>query len=167
MKRTSSLILPILLITLLMACNPESTLIETDSRHTEEASPGATEQASSPPPTSTHTPERTTTLFPSEELTLTATAELEAIIMDEEHCIDLAKKTLVEKLNLNLDLIEVISIQELEWPDTSLGCPEKGVFYISVLVPGFKVVLEANGQEYDVHIGDGRAVICVDSQPLD
>ena len=87
--------------------------------------------------------------------------------MDEEHCLELAKKTLTEKLNIDPDQISVDSTTELEWPDSSLGCPEKGMFYMPVLVPGFKVILEANGQEYDVHIGDGRAVICVDGQPME
>jgi hypothetical protein len=167
MKRTSFLIVFFLLITLLAACNPESTLVQTESLTTEESIMEATEQVSSPPPTSTHTPEITITPFPTEEPTFTATAEPEVFIMDEEHCLELAKKTLAEKLNIDPDLITVGSITELEWPDSSLGCPEKGMFYMPVLVPGFKVILEAYGQEYAMHVGDGRAVICVDDQPME
>jgi hypothetical protein len=70
-------------------------------------------------------------------------------------------------LNIDPGLIEVSSIQELEWPDSSLGCPEEGMFYMPVFVPGFKMILEANGQGYDVHIGDGRAVVCVDGHPME
>ncbi|OGO17717.1 MAG: hypothetical protein A2Z14_03260 [Chloroflexi bacterium RBG_16_48_8] len=167
MREISNLILFVLLITLLAACNPEATLVETDPQLTEEGIMEATEQESSPSPTSTKTPERPTIPIPSQVPTWVVTAEPEAFIMDEELSLKLAKKTLAEKLSIDQDLIAVVSIMEAEWPDTSLECPEKGLFYIQVLVPGFKVVLEVNGQEYDVHIGDGRTVICVDGQPID
>jgi hypothetical protein len=37
------------------------------------------------------------------------------------------------------------------WSDGSMGCPEPGMFYTQALVPGYRVVLEAAGTQYDYH----------------
>jgi hypothetical protein len=57
--------------------------------------------------------------------------------------------------------IKVISVEEVVWPDTSLGCPEPGKFYAQVLVPGYRVILEVGGRRVEVHTDlRGRFVIC-------
>lgn len=49
--------------------------------------------------------------------------------------------------------VEVTSIEAREFNDASLGCPEEGMFYAQVVTPGFKIVVSADGEEYDYRIG--------------
>ncbi len=53
-------------------------------------------------------------------------------------------------------------MEAVDWSDASLGCPEPGQVYAQVITPGYRVLLEAAGKEYEVHTDQiGRsAVIC-------
>ena len=65
-----------------------------------------------------------------------------------------ATRTLARDLNLDLALLEIISAEEVEWPNKSLGCPEEGRTYAPVIVPGYSVVLnvlDQSGQSYEIH----------------
>ena len=78
----------------------------------------------------------------------------------EERGVALATAELAEALELHEEEIELQSVAAIDWPDTSLGCPKKGMSYLQVLVPGHKVVLWAAGSSYAVHVGGGRAIVC-------
>ena len=39
----------------------------------------------------------------------------------------------------------------MTWSDSSLGCPEPGLVYTQALVPGYHVILEQAGTQYDYH----------------
>lgn len=58
--------------------------------------------------------------------------------------------------------------ESVNWPDTSLGCPEPGKDYAQVVVPGYELVFEdTKGTTYRVHTdtsGD-RWVVCRDGTP--
>jgi len=59
------------------------------------------------------------------------------------------------------EAITVCSVEAVEWSDVSLGCPEPGMLYAQVITPGYRIVLEANGQSYEYHAGrSGRGVRC-------
>jgi hypothetical protein len=45
----------------------------------------------------------------------------------------------------------LVSAESVEWPDTSLGNPQPGMFYAQVITPGFKIILEAGGAQYEYH----------------
>jgi len=47
--------------------------------------------------------------------------------------------------------ISVVSVEYTEWPDSSLGNPQPDMAYTQVITPGFKVLLEAGGQQYEYH----------------
>ena len=78
----------------------------------------------------------------------------------EERDVALATAKLAEALELQQEDVEVQSAEAIEWPDTSLGCPRKGMSYLQMLVPGHRVTLRAAGSSYAVHVGDGRAIVC-------
>jgi hypothetical protein len=44
---------------------------------------------------------------------------------------------------------DVIDIEEVTWPDGSLGCPQPGMSYIQVVLEGYQVILEHEGDLYD------------------
>jgi hypothetical protein len=74
--------------------------------------------------------------------------------------VQLAKDDLARRLDLLAEEITVVSIDAVNWPDTSLGCPEPGMMYAQVITPGFLVVLESADQTYDYHSGADRIVLC-------
>lgn len=57
--------------------------------------------------------------------------------------------------------ISVVRAESRTWNDGSLGCPKPGVMYTQALVPGYWVVLQAGGKEYDYRAAEtGHFVLC-------
>ena len=52
-----------------------------------------------------------------------------------------AREALAEELGVAPDAPSLIAFEPMDWPDTSLGCPEPGKFYAQVITPGFRLVL--------------------------
>jgi len=71
----------------------------------------------------------------------------------------LALEDLAQKLGLAPEAIRLVSVEAVEWSDTSLGCPQPGMMYAQVITPGFLVVLEANGKQYAYHTDADRFVV--------
>jgi hypothetical protein len=83
-----------------------------------------------------------------------------------QEVVRLAKEDLAQQLNLAPDDIQLISVEEVDWSDTSLGCPQPGMMYAQVITPGFRVILEAGGQRYEYHTDTGRfVVLCEKGKP--
>jgi len=61
--------------------------------------------------------------------------------------------------------LQVVSVTEATWRDSSLGCPERGQVYTPALVDGFRVTLEGGGTRYDVRTAGGRAIVCDSGAP--
>ena len=72
----------------------------------------------------------------------------------------LAVKTLSEHLASPAEGIDVVSIDPIEWPDSSLGCPRPDRSYLQVITPGHKAVLRQGGATYAVHMAGNRAFVC-------
>jgi hypothetical protein len=91
----------------------------------------------------------------------------EAIVMCErgiEQEARVAVEHLAEELGVSPKQIEVLSVEKDEWPDASLGCPEPGRSYAQVVTPGYTVMLEAQGETFEVHTDrEGRIVVLCDS----
>jgi hypothetical protein len=82
--------------------------------------------------------------------------------------LDLAVNNLADKLGVNPGNIQVLGIKTVEWPDASLGCPQKGVLYIQVITPGYNITLEAGGNTYNYHTDKvERIVLCQPAPPQD
>jgi hypothetical protein len=56
----------------------------------------------------------------------------------------------------------LISVEEVEWNDTGLGCPESGAMYAQVITPGFNVRLLIDGNEREYHTDMDSAVVRCD-----
>ena len=62
--------------------------------------------------------------------------------------------------------VEVITAESVTWSDGSLGCPEPGMSYTQALVPGYRVVVEIDGEQLSFHSGaSGEFMFCADPQP--
>ena len=55
-------------------------------------------------------------------------------------------------------MINVVSVEEVEFGDSSLGCPVDGQFYSQVITPGYKIVLEAGGETFDYRLDKAETV---------
>lgn len=75
---------------------------------------------------------------------------------------------LAQRLGVDISQVSIVTVEEIEWPDGSLGCPASGMVYLTVITPGYKISLEASGQSYSYHTNtQGGYVLCgKDGQPV-
>jgi hypothetical protein len=72
---------------------------------------------------------------------------------------------LAKKLNISSDQITVISTEPVTWPNGCLGIVLPGVMCTQSLVDGYKIILSANGKQYEYHTNlDGTSAISTDQQ---
>jgi len=71
-----------------------------------------------------------------------------------------ARQDLSQRLGIGIEEIEVQSVEAVEWPDASLGCPQPGMMYAQVITPGYRILLRAGGQTYEYHSDRQRAILC-------
>lgn len=50
------------------------------------------------------------------------------------------------------------SVESVDWNDASLGSPEPGMGYAQVITPGFKLILESEGEFHTYHTSLNRVV---------
>ena len=77
-----------------------------------------------------------------------------------------ALQSLSETLSVAVDQITLVSTEAVTWPDGCLGIVKVGVMCTQAQVPGFKIILESNGQEYEFHTDqDGSVVLLAEGAP--
>ncbi|MBK9927764.1 MAG: hypothetical protein IPP66_21030 [Anaerolineales bacterium] len=71
-----------------------------------------------------------------------------------------AVSALSETLSLPADQITLISTEAVTWPDGCLGVQRMGMMCSQALVEGFKIILEADGKQYEFHTNqNGSAAV--------
>lgn len=91
-----------------------------------------------------------------------------ATIPDEaKEMADLVQQDLAERLNVAQDQIEIVAVEKVDWPDTSLGCPKPGMAYAEVITPGFRFSLQGEGQTYTYHASTTNVVLCQEGEAVD
>ena len=78
---------------------------------------------------------------------------------------NLAIDALAAELEIARERIAVQSVTAVNWGDSSLGCPRPDMAYLSVVTPGHRVTLLAEGKLYSVHEANNRAFVCRQPQP--
>ena len=73
---------------------------------------------------------------------------------------ELVLQDLAEQQGVDAEEIQVVSVEAIEWPDASLGCPKPGMVYAQVVTPGYKVTVAVGEQEYTYHTGPEGFVRC-------
>jgi hypothetical protein len=96
----------------------------------------------------------------------------QALIPTEDPSTELtpAQEAAVERLSSELGLpaeqVGILSTDEVEWPDGCLGVQREGLMCTQAIVPGFKVVLQANGETYEIRTNkSGSQVVVVQNAP--
>ena len=73
---------------------------------------------------------------------------------------DVARQTLVQATDVEADSITIVSVETVEFSDSSLGCPQPDMAYLAVITPGHKVIAEAAGKSYDIRINGQHGLVC-------
>jgi len=77
-----------------------------------------------------------------------------------------AKVDLAQRLSAPASQIKAIETKEAIWPDASLGCPQPGSVYAQIPTPGYLVMLEYDGNEFEYHVSiHGNVLYCENPTP--
>src|SRR5690606_8109535 len=77
-----------------------------------------------------------------------------------------AVEDLAERLGVDPEAIEVGPLEDVTWPDGSIGCPQPGQHYTQALVPGARPVLTVDGEPYAYH-GKGEEPLFYCASPTE
>jgi hypothetical protein len=83
----------------------------------------------------------------------------------EATLVEQAKADLQERLKVAPEAIELVSVQAVQWPDGSMGCPKPGMNYLTVVTPGYLVILQSGGKIYQYPGNEQEVSYCEDPQP--
>lgn len=73
----------------------------------------------------------------------------------------MAKEDLAERLEIGVEIIEVVDAELVVWPDASMGCPDPEMMYAQVMQEGNLIRLDAGGGVFEYHSGaDQKPVLC-------
>jgi len=71
-----------------------------------------------------------------------------------------AINALADALGAPVDHIKIMSVEAAEWPDSCLGVSYPNARCAQAITPGFRIILEANGTQYEYHTNEsGSAVV--------
>lgn len=79
--------------------------------------------------------------------------------MDYPAVVGRAVAQLASDVNVPESQVRIVSVEWTEWSDSSLGCPEPGRTYLTVITPGYRVILEAGGRRHEYHTNEKSMVI--------
>lgn len=83
-----------------------------------------------------------------------------------ENLVQMATADLAQRLSISTDQISLVEAIEVEWSDSSLDCPQPGMEYLQVITPGYRILLEANGIQYEYHSNrDTYIIFCDNTNP--
>jgi hypothetical protein len=80
-----------------------------------------------------------------------------------ETLVQLAKADLAQRLSISTDQVSRVETTEAEWSDSSLDCPQPGISYLQVITPGYRILLEVNGTQYEYHSNRATYVVYCDN----
>ena len=154
LKYRYSLTILAILVGLLAACGDNTTT----------PVPPATAPATTAPPTTLPATSAPAATPPPANTTTPATpAPTSGTIPDEvKKPFEAASNDLAKRASLAPQTIQMVSYNYEDFPDTSLGCPQPNTRYLQVITPGYRIQLEAGGQQYDyrTNLSGTRVVLC-------
>jgi hypothetical protein len=76
-----------------------------------------------------------------------------------------AVTALAKQLNIDAQSINVVSMEEVEWPDGCLGLAKPDQMCTQAIVPGYRVMLEVNGKQYEARTSLNARQAVIAPQP--
>ncbi|GAB4581104.1 MAG: hypothetical protein Fur0022_38510 [Anaerolineales bacterium] len=91
----------------------------------------------------------------------------EPIVTTPDNAVEeIARAALALQLGIAQDTITLISIEAVDWPDGCLGINLTDIACAAVITPGYRIILQANGQTYEYHSNkDGSQMLLAASVP--
>ena len=86
----------------------------------------------------------------------TGQAEAGATDLTTDETVELARADLAAQLSVSPDAIETVDVQEVTWPDASLGCPAPDMMYAQALQDGLQIQLQVGEDIYFYHSAAGQ-----------
>ncbi len=84
-----------------------------------------------------------------------------AIPAEAQTVVDLVLEDAAVQLDVDPQVISVTAIEAVDWPDSSLGCPEDGGVYAQVISPGYRITVSDGTATLEYHTGLNDAfVLC-------
>ena len=73
-----------------------------------------------------------------------------------------AQKIVASHTGTDYKQVAVISVEAVDFSDSSLGCPQPEMAYLQVITPGHKIIAEVPGsdKQFDVRVAGGNGLIC-------
>ncbi len=78
--------------------------------------------------------------------------------------IAMAKQDLSARLSLPMSEIALVSSVEMLWPDSTLGCPQTEGATTLIQIPGYRIILQAAGAQYEYHTDKEQTMVHCDSK---
>lgn len=90
-----------------------------------------------------------------------ATESGDIVIDIPDEILEAVVAQVVGETGVSADDVTILRAEPVTWRDGSLGCPQRGVMYIQVLIEGFWVVLQAGEDTYDFRVDNqGNFRLC-------
>ncbi len=70
-----------------------------------------------------------------------------------------AKVALSQKLGIAEEQVSFVSADGVEWSDSCLGLGGPAESCLQVITPGYKVILAAEGKQYEIHTDESASVV--------
>jgi hypothetical protein len=80
--------------------------------------------------------------------------------LQEKQIVETAKADLAKRLSVADGEINLVSVEAVDWPDASMGCPQPGMMYAQIVTPGYHIILSTGGQEYDYRGSMKTVTLC-------
>ena len=95
-------------------------------------------------------------------LTIACTVAEEPVLSPtQEEAVNTARTELASVVGVAAAEIELNQVNPMVWPNSSLGCPEKGMMYLDVITSGFRVEFDVGSKIYQVHTAERTAIVCL------
>lgn len=78
---------------------------------------------------------------------------------EEFSAVQAARQALAQELSVNPYTILLDSVESVEWSDSCLGVQQAGVMCAQVITPGYRVVLQAEGETYTYHTDESGSQV--------
>lgn len=76
-----------------------------------------------------------------------------------------AIQMLAQQLSTDTSQIKVISVEAVDWPDACLGVNLQGRVCAQVITPGYRIILQALGKQYEYHTDQSGGNVILASSP--
>lgn len=97
--------------------------------------------------------------FQTTEPLPSTTASASAAALSQQHW--KAIEQVLADRRVDLATARVLSAEAVVWNDGSWGCPQRGMSYTQAQEPGMRVIVEADGQQFDFRFGNSMVpVLC-------